>query len=161
MGRAVVTLALLVGGATSAGAQEDVSGVDNRALLDAEATADVLAEAKSISAELFTFTHTDLDGHETRFRELTTGELSREYAELFESMVGEATSQQLSLTSTVADAAVRELRGDHAQVLVFLDQASVRADTNHHNSSKAMFVATLQRVDGTWKFSDLDLFEDR
>jgi Mce-associated membrane protein len=163
-GRIVLTLALLVGAGASAGAaaQEDpVSGPKNHALLDTGATRELLARARTVSEELFTFTYTDLTAHEAKFAELTTGDFSRRYAELFESIVSQARTQQLSLRSTVADLAVRQLDDEGAEVLVFLDQTSTRADTGAQNVGKAMFLASLERVGGTWKFANLDLLVDQ
>lgn len=157
---ALLANAGLVG--TSASAQEDVSGVDNRALLDAAATDEVLERAKTVSAELFTFDYTGLDEHKQTFADLTTGEFGRKYAELFGSIESQAAAQQVSLTSTVRDAAVRVLTEDeHAEVLVFLDQSSTRGDTGAQSTSGAMFLASLELVDDELKVSDLNLFEDQ
>jgi len=162
VGRAVLTLALLVGAGASAGAQEDdLSGAKNRAWLDTNATDEVLTRARTVSEELFTFTYTDLEAHKTRFAELTTGAFSRQYAELFETVVSQATSQRLSLASTAADVAVRQLDDESAEVLVFLDQTGTRADTGAQTVGKSMFLASLRRVAGTWKFSHLNILADQ
>lgn len=145
-----------------AAAQRDaVTGPANHALIDVEHTGEVLERAKSISGELFTFTYTDLQAHRKRFAELTMGEFSRQYDDLFASIVAQATAQQLSLSSTVQDAAVRVLTDDEAEVLVFINQTSTNGTTGAQTGGNAMFLATLRQSDGDWKIADLDLFEDR
>lgn len=158
IGRAAAALFVLVGTASPAAAQD---GPTNRALIDTAATADVLERARSATEELFTFTYTDLAGHKATFAKLTTGTLRSRYDDLFDAVVTQATTQKVSLTSTVADAAVRVLRGDAAEVLVFMDQSSTRAESGASTQSKAMFLATLRRVDGDWRVADLNLFEDK
>jgi Mce-associated membrane protein len=152
--RLVIALTVLI--ASPAAAQ---TGPANRALVDTAATNDMAARAKEISEQLFTYSYTDLKGHETRFKDLTTGEFSDKYAELFASVGSQANAMQLNVTSTVKDAAVRLLTDDRAEVLVFIDQSSTRGDTGQTNTAGSMFLATLARVDGDWKVSDIDLFE--
>lgn len=158
-------MAVTVGMSTLTGvaaAQRDtVAGPANRALIDVEHTTEVLDRAKSVSEELFTFTYTDIQAHRKRFAELTMGEFSRQYDDLFETVVAQATAQQLSLSSTVQDAAVRVLEKDEAEVLVFVNQTSTNGVTGGQVQSNTMFLATLQRSDGDWKIADLDLFEDQ
>jgi Mce-associated membrane protein len=154
-----VALAVFLGSGVSAAAQEDVGGPSNRALVDTEGTADVLGRAKEISEQLFTYSYTDMNGHKAKFTELTTGEFTGKYGELFDEVVAQAPAMRLTLTSTVKDAAVRLLRGDRAEVLVFIDQNSTREATNAQTQAAAVFLATLQRVGGDWKVADLDTFE--
>lgn len=154
-------LAVLFGtftGATAA-AQDDGTGPGNRAFIDAAATQDAMASATQLSVDLFTFTHTEVKAHEAKFADMTTGDFTGEYGRLFNDIVEQAEARQLSLTSTVTGAAVRELRGDRAEVLVFLDQRATSGDTGQQTESTTMFTATIQRVDGEWKFADIDLFE--
>jgi Mce-associated membrane protein len=142
-------------------AQEADTGPGNRALIDTEATSEARDAATELCEELFTFSYTDLDGHEEKFGSLTTGDFSRRYSELFGSIASQARAQRMSLTSTVREAAVRVLRADEAEVLVFLDQTSSRGDTGQHTASAAVFSTTITRTDGDWKVADMDLFEDR
>jgi Mce-associated membrane protein len=155
----VVTALTVVLAATPAAAQPDpVTGPDNHALIDAAATSDLLDTAKEISTQLFTYSYTDLKGHEKKFAELTTGEFSKKYAELFSSVDAQASTMRLTVTSTVKDAGVRLLTDRTAQVLVFIDQTSARGDTGQSSTAGAAFLATFSLVGGTWKASDIDIF---
>jgi len=159
IGRVTVALAVFLGSGVSAVAQEDAGGSSNHAFVDAEGTAEVLGQAKELSEQLFTYSYTDMAGHKAKFAALTTGEFSNKYSELFDEVVAQAPTLRLTLTSTVKDAGVRLLRGDRAEVLVFMDPNSTRGDTNGQTQVAAMFLATLQRVDGDWKVADFDTFE--
>lgn len=145
----------------SAAAQEDDTGPGNRAHLDIAATEEMVAAAKSLCGDLFTFSYTDLKAHEAKFGRLTTGEFTHEYGRLFSDIGTMAQEQRVTLTSTATEAAVRVLRDDRAEVLVFLDQTSKREATGEEIPATAMFTATIQRVDGDWKFADIDLYEGK
>jgi Mce-associated membrane protein len=161
--RSAVVVAVLMGTATgvSGAAQEEDLGPGNRALIDAAATTAAIDTATSLSEELFSYTHTDPKAHEAKFGRLTTGAFSSRYSELFGDVSTQAKAQQLTLTSTVVEAAVQVLNEDSAGVLVFLDQESSSAVTGKKVEATAMFRATIHRVDGDWKFADIDLYEGK
>ena len=158
-GIAQVVTALTVSLASPASAQE-VTGPENRALIDIARTEELLTHAKEVSEQLFSYSYTDLRKHEGTFAALTTGEFRTKYIELFADIVSQADDMKLTMTSTVNDAAVRVLNDDHAEALVFLDQSSTRGDTNATTAAGAMFLLTFTPVDGDWKVSDIDLFEE-
>lgn len=163
IGRTAVVVAVLMGtftGVTAAAQEEDI-GPGNRALIDAAATSEAIDAVTSLSEDLFSFTYTDLKAHEAKFGRLTTGEFSRQYAEVFATFLTEARSQRATLTSRVVESAVSVLQDGHAVVLVFLDQETSSAATGQKVEGGAMFRATLDRVDGDWKFADIDLYEGR
>ncbi len=157
--RAVALVAVLMGTGVSAASADDDTGPANRAFVDTAATQDALASATRLSADLFTFEYTDLKAHEAKFVRLTTGDFTREYGKLFNDVVAQAQARKTSMTSTVNAAAVRVLRDDRAEVLVFLDQRVTSGATGDETAANAMFTATIQRVGGEWKFADIDLYE--
>lgn len=153
---AAALAAVLLGTATVATADD---GTANRAFIDAAATQDALAAATRLSADLFTFSYTDVKEHEAKFGRLTTGDFTNEYGKLFNDVVAQAQARKLSLTSTVKGAAVRDLRDGHAEVLVFLDQNATTEGAGSPTTSATMYTATIEQVDGEWKFADIDLYE--
>ena len=161
--RSVAVVAVLMGTLTgvSAAAQEETEGPGNRALIDADATSAAIDAATSLSEDLFSFSYTDLKAHEAKFGRLTTGDFSGQYADVFATFIAEATSQQVTLTSTVAESAVQVLQDGHAVVLVFLDQETTSGVTGQKTEGSAMYRATIDRVDGDWKFADIDLYEGK
>ena len=160
IGRTVAVVAVLMGASTGVSAAAQDTGPGNRALIDAESTEDALAAAKSLSEALFSFGHADVRAHEATFARLTTGDFTREYGKLFNDIIATVQQQKSTVTSTVVESGVQSLRDDRAEVLVFLDQKSSSTTTGQETAAAAMFRATLQRVDGDWKFADIDLYED-
>lgn len=156
----VTALTVIIMGTASPAAAQEATGPANRALIDTARTDELLTHAKDVSARLFTYSYADLRKHDAMFVELTTGEFRAKYTELFADIVSQAGDMKLTVTSTVKDAAVRVLTGDRAEVLVFLDQNSTRGDTNATTAAGSMFLVTFTTVDGDWKVSDIDLFEE-
>ncbi len=150
-------VAVLMGTGVTAASADD--GTANRAFIDTAATQDALASATRLSVDLFTFSYTEVKEHEAKFARLTTGDFTNEYGKLFNDVIAQAQARKLSLTSTVKGAAVRDLRDGHAEVLVFLDQSATTEGTGSPTTSTTMYTATIEQVDGEWKFADIDLFE--
>ena len=158
-----VALSVLMGTITgvAAAAPGGVTGPANRAFIDMAATTAAQEHVTSLSEQLFTFSHTDLKAHEVKFVQLTTGDFGREYGKLFNTIITQARQTQLSLTSRVTGTAVRDLRGETAEVIVFLEQTSTRADTGAQTVGNAVFRATITRVGDAWKVAGLDLYGAR
>lgn len=140
---------------TLTGAQENDTGPGNRAHIDVAATEEVRDAAVTISETLFTYSYTDLETHEAEVADLATDEFAREHPELLD--LSHAEAEQTSLTSEAGDAAVRVLRNDHAEVMVFLDQESTSAGAGQR-THLAGFTMTLQHVDGDWRVADIDMY---
>lgn len=158
--RAVAVIALLVATGTGMAApQEETGGPGNRAHLDVPETEDVVDTAKTIVADLFTYEYSAMNAHRGRFSDLTTGDLQEEYDELFGEVVRAAEAQQLVVESEAVDAAVRLLKDDEAEVLVFLDQNTTSAAQNTPATYKAMVLVTFTNTDGGWKASGVETFE--
>lgn len=157
--RTAALVAVLLGTAATANAAPAADSTGNRAFIDTAATQDALASATQLSADLFTFSYAEVKEHEEKFGRLTTGDFTGEYGKLFNDVVAQAQAQKLSLTSTVKGAAVRDLRDGRAEVLVFLDQSATRDGAGQPTMTTSMFTATIEKVDGEWRFAAIDLFE--
>jgi len=59
------------------------------------------------------------------------------------------------LTTKVVDSGVTTLQGDHAQLLVFLDQSATRGDNNQSSLAAAELTVTAQRQGDHWVITDL------
>lgn len=158
--RVVTALTVIIVSLASPASAQEATGPENRALIDTARTDELLTHAKQVSEQLFSYSYTDLRSHDAVFAVLSTDEFRAKYTELFADIVSQAGDMKLTVTSTVKDAAVRVLNDDHAEVLVFLDQNSTRGDTNATNTTGSMFLVTFRPVDGDWKVSDIDLFEE-
>jgi Mce-associated membrane protein len=83
------------------------------------------------------------------------GKARTEYDTLFASLQQRAPGQQLQLTAQVQAIGVKELRGDKATLLVFLDQSSQRAADKESSVSAAQLSVTAEKKDGSWKITGL------
>lgn len=133
----------------------DVDNVGNHAVVDATRTTEVQSAVASALVRVFSFAYDDPEPTEQAARELLTGKASEEYALLFKSLEEKAPGQKLVLTAQVQVAAVKELDGDKASLLVFLDQASQRVTDKESTVSAAQLSVGAQRVDGTWRITSI------
>jgi Mce-associated membrane protein len=104
---------------------------------------------------VFSFDHSDPEPTQLAADELLAGEARAEYDVLFASLEERAPGQKLLLTAQVQVAAVKELRGDTAKLLVFLDQASQRATDDESSVSAAQLAVDAKRIDGTWRITGI------
>jgi Mce-associated membrane protein len=62
-------------------------------------------------------------------------------------------AQKLVRTTTIGSIAVRDLRGDTARLLVFVDQQTLNTTSDQQSSSVAALDVTARKVDGAWKIA--------
>jgi len=161
MGRTALVgvLAGVLASAPAAAAQRDTR--DNLAVVDQEATADLLERADSVIEQVFSYSYEKLDERDQLLAELTTEEFREDQDALFAEIEAEAPTRQLTVTCTVADSAAQWLTDDEADVLVFLDQKSVSRADAQENAAGAMLLASFEMSGGEWLLAAVDTFEDR
>jgi Mce-associated membrane protein len=128
---------------------------DNAALVDLSATADVSSEVSDAVKAVFSYDYANLARTERAASEVLTGDAVRQYQTQFASARTRATAQKLVRTTTVRAVGVRSLRGDSADLLLFLDQQTVAQGGGAPTSSVAQLAVTAQRVEGRWKLATL------
>lgn len=133
----------------------DTDNVGNHALVDDRGTTDVQSAVASALVRVFSFDHADPAPTKQAADDLLAGQARTDYDLLFAALEEKAPGQQLVLTAQVQVAAVQELEGDHAKLLVFLDQASQRADDEESSISAAQLSIDAERVDGEWRITGL------
>ncbi|MFC7504596.1 hypothetical protein ACOACQ_07525 [Nocardioides sp. CPCC 206347] len=133
----------------------DVDNVGNHAVVDATRTTEVQSAVAAALVRVFSFSYDDPGPTQQAAKELLTGKASDEYALLFTSLEEKAPGQKLVLTAQVQIAAVKELKGDKASLLVFLDQASQRVTDKESTVSAAQLSIDAERVDGTWLITSI------
>lgn len=129
--------------------------VGNHALVDDTATTDVQTEVSQALVRVFSYDYSNPAPTEQAADDLLAGQARREYDTLFAALDKKAAGQQLTMTAQVQVAAVKELDGDHATLLVFLDQASQRKSDKESTVSAAQLSVKAERVDGTWRVTGL------
>jgi Mce-associated membrane protein len=128
---------------------------DNLALVDPPATAAVSSEVSDAVKAVFSYDYANLPRTERAASEVLTGDAVRQYQAQFVSARTRATAEKLIRTTTVRAIGVRSLRGDSADLLLFLDQQTVAQGGGAPTSSVAQLAVTAKRVDGRWKLATL------
>ncbi|MEU4525992.1 hypothetical protein AB0F52_45635 [Amycolatopsis sp. NPDC024027] len=128
---------------------------DNLALVDPAATAAVSSEVSDAVKAVFSYDYANLPRTERAASEVLTGDAVRQYQAQFASARTHATAEKLTRTTTVRAIGVRSLRGDSADLLLFLDQQTVAQGGGAPTSSVAQLAVTAKRVDGRWKLATL------
>ncbi len=152
---AAALLAVGVLGAVRAGQVDDTSSARNHAIVDKSATTAVVTDVSRGLVAVLSYAYDDPTTNEAAARQVLTGPARRQQRTLFAELARKAPGQRLVLSARVEAAGVARLEGDHATLLVFLDQASQRAGDKQSTVSAAQLTVDAVRVDGHWKISGL------
>lgn len=150
----LLAVALLVGAGVAFWQADRARGTDNvgnHALVDDTRTTEVQSAVSAALVRVFSFDYSDPSPTQRAADELLAGDARTEYDQLFAALEEKAPGQKLVLTAQVQVAAVQELEGDRATLLVFLDQASQRASDEESSISAAQLSIDAERVDGAWR----------
>ncbi|MEU8419130.1 hypothetical protein AB0C24_40530 [Amycolatopsis japonica] len=155
--RFLIAITVLAAGcAVWFGFQASSLGSDgNAALVDQAATAEVADQVGAGVKAVFSYDYSNLARTERAAADVLTGEATGQYRDQFASARKRAEEGKLVRTTTVRSLGVRSLRGDQAEVLLFLDQQTMTAGGGAPQSTVSQLSVTAQRVDGRWKISQL------
>ncbi|ANN16492.1 hypothetical protein SD37_13075 [Amycolatopsis orientalis] len=152
----VALIVLATGCAVWFGLEASSLGSDgNAALVDQAATAEVADQVGAGVKAVFSYDYSNLARTERAAADVLTGEATGQYRDQFASARKRAEDQKLVRTTTVRSAGVRSLRGEEAEVLLFLDQQTIAATGGTPQSTVSQLSVTARRVDGRWKISRL------
>jgi Mce-associated membrane protein len=151
----VLLAAAGVGFTVAARAAVDEPAAANHALTDVGATAGVTSAVTLALNRIFSYSYDKTAVTEQAARDVLRGPALATYDQLFAQVKDKAPLQKLVLTTRVTSSAVQELTGDHARLLVFLDQSATRADNNSSSSAAAQLSVTAERAGNTWKITEL------
>lgn len=126
------------------------SAADNRAIIDASATAAVQSEVSTGLTQVLSYDYADPSRTTAALDSVLAGNARKQYDVLFEDLQKNAPGQQLVMSAVVKTAAVKELTDTDAELLVFLDQTSQRADDKEASISAAQLAITAKKVKGAW-----------
>ena len=130
-------------------------GAQNKAVVDATATATVQAEVSRALSQVLSYDHASPGTTEAAADEVLAGAARKEYDTLFATLEKKAPGQKLVLTAQVQSVGVKELTADTAKLLVFLDQSSQRATDSEASLSAAQLAVGAKKVNGSWKITSL------
>lgn len=126
----------------------------NTALTDPQATGQVISEINAAVQRTYGYSYDALDADERAAQDVVTGTFADRYRQEFATVRNLAPQQRAVVTATVLSSAVRELDGDHAEVLVFVDQKITNTQVPNGAGNGARLVVTAQKVDGHWRIAD-------
>ncbi|GLZ39979.1 hypothetical protein [Actinokineospora sp. NBRC 105648] len=130
----------------------------NRAITDPAATSEVIGKLTVAVERTLSYSYTDLDANAKAVKETLAGTAVCEYDKLFGQLKQLAPAQKLVLTTKVRQIGVQRLEADKADLLVFVDQSTTRADQDQTSASGAQFGIRAERSGGVWKITDFDMF---
>jgi Mce-associated membrane protein len=128
----------------------------NTALADVGATAEVAGQLSDAIETVYSFDFARLDENENAAREVITPEFATEFDRLFGEVRTRAPEQQAVVSATVTLSAVKEITGDRAVLVAFVDQLATRAAPGAESqqlSAAGRLAVTGERVDGRWKIA--------
>jgi Mce-associated membrane protein len=128
----------------------------NTALVDVGATAEVAGQLSDAIETVYSFDFARLDENENAARDVITPEFAAEFDRLFGEVRARAPQQQAVVSATVTLSAVKEITGDRAVLVAFVDQQATRAAPDAESQQLAAagrLTVTGERVDGRWKIA--------
>jgi Mce-associated membrane protein len=153
-------LVLLTTVAVAAGIQDarlrDTPAAANTALVDVGATAEIAGQLSDAIETIYSFDFARLDENENAARAVITPAFAAEFDRLFAEVRARAPEQQAVVSATVTLSAVKEITGDRAVLVAFVDQQATRAAPDAESQQLAAagrLTVTGERVDGRWKIA--------
>ncbi|MEV6104151.1 hypothetical protein AB0M28_05455 [Streptomyces sp. NPDC051940] len=129
-------------------------GAENTALTDTDATTRVIGDVSGALSKVFSYSPADTDATARDAEQLLDGKAAEQYERLFAQVRERVAEQKLTLTTEVVRAGVSRLDGGSAQLLVFLDQTTQRAD-GKPSTVAAQLTVTARFTDGQWRITDM------
>lgn len=128
----------------------------NTALVDVGATTEVAGQLSDAIETVYSFDFARLDENELAARDVITPAFAAEFDRLFGEVRARAPEQQAVVSATVTRTAVKEITGDRAVLIAFVDQQATRAAPDAQSQQLAAagrLAVTGERVDGRWKIA--------
>ncbi|MGW4127103.1 hypothetical protein [Amycolatopsis japonica] len=139
---------------------DDVSSsTNNTALLDVAKTAQVKDQVSKATEALFSYDYNNIAKTETAAADLLVNDDVRaKYNLLMGEVKRLAPQQKMVVTCKVTRSAVIRLEGDRADVMVFVDQSSTRADTNKTTAGSAQLHLNAELQGDKWKITAMNTY---
>ncbi|MCU1663873.1 MAG: hypothetical protein JWR58_3938 [Pseudonocardia sp.] len=132
----------------------------NTALVDVGATAAVSGQLTDALQTIYSYDFARLDENERAARAVITPEFADQFNRLFTQVRDLAPQQQAVVTATVTLSAVKEINGDRAVLVAFMDQQATRAAASDGKPTQlaaaGRLTVTGQKVDGHWKIAAVE-----
>jgi Mce-associated membrane protein len=127
----------------------------NAAVADPAATTTVTGQVSEAIKEIFSYDYDNLDRTQRAASSLLVDGAVSQYQTGFAAARQQAVAQKLIRTTTISSIGVRELHGDTARLLIFVDQQTLNTTDNQQSSSAAALDVTAREINGSWKLADI------
>jgi len=135
------------------------NATSNSALLDVAATAQVKDQVSKATEALFSYDYNNIKKTEDAANDLLVNDdVKAKYTSLMGEVKRLAPAQKMVVTCKVTRSAVIRLNGDLADVMVFVDQTSTRADTKKTTAGSAQLHLNAQLQGDKWKITDMNTY---
>jgi Mce-associated membrane protein len=131
------------------------AAASNDALVDVGTTAQVSEQVRDAVQRVYSYDFARLDDDERAATDVLTGPLVQAYHQQFAQVRQLAPPEQAVVVATVPTLAVKNLNGDRAIVVVFIERQA------RHGTQPPPLVGltvTAQRVNGSWKIAEVEEF---
>jgi Mce-associated membrane protein len=132
----------------------------NSALVDVGTTAEASGQLTDALQTVYSYDFARLDENERAARAVITPEFADQFNRLFAQVRDLAPQQQAVVSATVTLAAVKEITGDRAVLVAFMDQQATRAAAADGKPTQlaaaGRLTVTGQKVDGRWKIAAVE-----
>nr|WP_167386366.1 hypothetical protein [Amycolatopsis regifaucium] len=140
-------------------ADEVTSSTENTALLDVAKTSQVKDQVAKATEALFSYDYNNIAKTEAAANDLLVNdEVRAKYNLLMGEVKRLAPQQKMVVTCKVTRSAVIRLEGDRADVMVFVDQSSTRADTNKTTAGSAQLHLNAELQGDKWKITAMNTY---
>lgn len=158
VGLLVLAIALVVVGTLFTVRAHQVRGERadaNRAVVDPTATAQVIGQVSNALNSVLSYDYQKPEVAQAAAKRYLTGDAPGQYKTLFDQLQSLARGQKLTLVAKVSTAGVVYLHGDHARLLVFVDQESTRASDGQSSISAAQVRIGATKHGDVWQIDEL------
>lgn len=132
----------------------------NSALVDVGTTAEVAGQLTDALQTIYSYDFARLDENERAARAVITPEFADQFNRLFAQVRDLAPQQQAVVSATVTLSAVKEITGDRAVLVAFMDQRATRAAADDGRPTQLAAAGRLtvagQKIDGRWKIAAVE-----
>jgi Mce-associated membrane protein len=132
----------------------------NSALVDVGTTAEVAGQLTDALQTIYSYDFARLDENERAARAVITPEFADQFNRLFAQVRDLAPQQQAVVSATVTLSAVKEITGDRAVLVAFMDQQATRAAAGDGQPTQlaaaGRLTVTGQKIDGRWKIAGVE-----
>jgi Mce-associated membrane protein len=132
----------------------------NSALVDVGTTAEVSGQLTDALQTIYSYDFARLDENERAARAVITPEFADQFNRLFAQVRELAPQQQAVVSATVTLSAVKEITGDRAVLVAFMDQQATRAAADDGQPTQlaaaGRLTVTGQKIDGRWKIAAVE-----